>query len=164
MMPRSVKYENLKPEDFDALVTGELTHYASWLEDELNDIITSFFVVPGRSSAFKRLLLYRDGLTFQDKIETVRGMIPELGDKAGTNALKSMLKEIEEFKASRNAMAHGLDASDNSSRLIRKVEIINRAGKPNIIEISPQAHRRTIAKVESLLTRVQEVRKVLIGG
>lgn len=37
-------YKVLSKKDFDAVVTGEITHYALWLENELNSIITNYFV------------------------------------------------------------------------------------------------------------------------
>lgn len=72
-----MEYKALNKEDFDAVVTGELTHYALWLEGELNNIISEYFITDdGRRGEFERLLLQRDALTFQDKIEIVRGMLP----------------------------------------------------------------------------------------
>ncbi|HEY8911446.1 MAG TPA: hypothetical protein VIM51_14370 [Desulfosporosinus sp.] len=71
-----MEYENLGQEDFDAIVTGELTHTSLQLEDELNGIITDYFIENNNKlNTFKSLLLYRDGLTFQDKMEIVLGMI-----------------------------------------------------------------------------------------
>ena len=65
-----MEYQNLNKEDFDAVVTGELTHYALWLEEEVNNIISDYFIMDSKQrSQFKRFLLFRDGLTFQDKIE-----------------------------------------------------------------------------------------------
>lgn len=78
-----MRYEDLDKEDFDAIVTGELTHYAIWMEDEINRFITDYFIGDkSKSKDFRRLLLYRDGLTFQDKLEVARGMIPLLGLEA----------------------------------------------------------------------------------
>ncbi len=75
-----MRYEDLDKEDFDAIVTGELTHYAIWMEDKINSLITDYFVSDkSKSKDFRRLFLYRDGLTFQDKLEIARGMIPLLG-------------------------------------------------------------------------------------
>jgi hypothetical protein len=40
-----MEYQNLNKEDFDAVVLGEVTHYALWLEDELNNIISDYFII-----------------------------------------------------------------------------------------------------------------------
>jgi hypothetical protein len=37
-------YNNLSKEDFDAIVTGELTHYTLWMEDEVNEFILDYFL------------------------------------------------------------------------------------------------------------------------
>ncbi len=39
-----MKYDDLSHEDFDAIVTGELTHYALWLEGEIINIIADYFI------------------------------------------------------------------------------------------------------------------------
>ena len=41
-----MKYEDLSHNDFDAIVTGELTQYAINLEGELIDIITEYLKSP----------------------------------------------------------------------------------------------------------------------
>ena len=70
-----MKYEDLSKEEFDAIVTGELTHRSLRMEAEINELITDFFVKEkGKKDDFKRLLLFRDGLTFQGKIDIVKGM------------------------------------------------------------------------------------------
>ena len=160
-----MKYENLDKEEFDAIVTGELTHYALWLEDELNDIITGFFCRISHIQAdFKRLILFRDGLTFQDKIEIVRGMIPlfDLNEETA-NAMKSILKRIEDFKSWRNAMAHGLDVTDDKFEGVLKVQVINRAGKEREIEISPESHRKKLEEAESTLTDIKKTGKEVLA-
>ena len=42
---KEIKYEDLDKADFDAIVTGELTHYALWHEGELNNIIEDYFKI-----------------------------------------------------------------------------------------------------------------------
>ena len=155
-------YAKLSKEDFDAVVTGELTHYALWLEDELNMIIADYFVVSqSKMSSFKQLLLYRDGLTFQDKIEIVRGMLPLFQHKAEHLEIKKILNDIEEFKAWRNALAHGLDVSQDLSSPHIMVEVVSRSGKKSIREITPETHESRMADAENLLARVQYARREL---
>ena len=159
-----MEYQDLNKEDFDAVVTGELTHYALWLEGEVNSIISDYFIMDSKKrSQFKRLLLYRDGLTFQDKIEIVRGMLPLFGTAAEELDLKSLLKEIEEFKSWRNALAHGLDISPDEKAPLIRIEVVTRSGKEKAYEITPETHEKTMKNSEDLLARVQKVRKKLIA-
>jgi hypothetical protein len=97
--------------ELDALVTGQLTHYALWLEDEVIGIISDYFAVPSKKSDFDRLLLQRDGLTFQDKIEVVRAIVPLFKKREVASKLKSILGKVEKFKQVRNAFAHGRDVT-----------------------------------------------------
>jgi hypothetical protein len=157
-------YDELDKEDFDAVVTGELTHYALWLEEEINGIICDYFSIPkSRIYDFRRLVLYRDGLTFQDKLEIVRGMLPLLGKAAEDADLKSMLKQVEDFKAWRNAMAHGLDIARNEDIAKLKIEIVTRSGKERVVEITPESHERMMDEVGSLLEKLQNARAKLNG-
>jgi hypothetical protein len=93
-------YEKLSKKDFDAVVTGELTHYAIWLEHGVIDIITDYFLGKSkRREDFKRLILLRDGLTFQDKLEIARAMIPLLEPRASQVGLSSLLKQTRTTRA-----------------------------------------------------------------
>jgi len=157
-----MEYQNIDKEDFDAVVTGQLAHYGLWLEEELNNIITDYFITDvTNQSEFRRLVLYREGLTFQDKIEIVRGMLPLFGAAAKEVDLKSLLKEIEDFKSWRNALAHGLDVSPDDKRPLIKVEVVTRSGKEKQFEITPKSHKVTIKKTQGLLMRIQKARKRL---
>jgi len=157
-----MKYKDLSHEDFDAIVTGELTHYALWFESEIINIITDYFLrsSPKRSD-FERLLLLRDGLTFQDKIEIVRAMIPLFGKEASTVNLKSLLKQVEDFKSWRNAVAHGVDASDDDTKPELKVEVVSRSGKQKIVHITPESHQAKMAEAEKLFSELVAARKGL---
>ena len=157
-----MNYEELEHEDFDAIVTGELTHFALWLEDVINGVICEYFIGgSSREDAFRRLILYRDGLTFQDKIEIARGMIPLFGDAADQCDFKSLLSRVEKFKSWRNALAHGLDKTDPDKPSTIVVEVVSRSGKEKTIEITPDSHRELVAQTEALLKEVQEARTVL---
>lgn len=115
-------YEKLHPEQFDALVTGELTHFGLWFEDELVGVICDYFVgdTPLRND-FLRLLMRREGLTFQDKIEIVRALVPVFPQESSARWTK-LLKRIEDFKALRNAAAHGVGAAHDLSHLAERAE------------------------------------------
>jgi len=157
-----MKYEDLSHEDFDAIVTGELTHYALWLEGEIIDIITDYFIGSDlKRSDFKRLLLLRDGLTFQDKIEIVRAMIPLFSQNTTTVNLKSLLKHVEDFKSWRNALAHGADVSEDDEKPELKVEVVTRSGKEKVVRITPKSHEVKMAEAEKLLSDLSAARKAL---
>ena len=155
-------YHILSQEDFDAVVTGELTHNALWLEDVANGIICEYFIGPNeKEDDFRRLILYRDGLTFQDKIEIIRGMIPLFGEAAEEYDLKGILNEVEKFKSWRNALAHGLDRTDPDEPHKLIVEVVTRSGKEKRVEITPESHSEMMKNVTDLVDRFKEARKRL---
>ncbi len=157
-----MEYEELDREDFDAIVTGELTHYALYMEQELNTIICDYFVgTTSRRKDFRRLFLYRDGLSFQDKIDIVRGMLPLFGEHAEHVKLKNLLSEVEDFKTWRNAMAHGFDVSEEPGPELH-VEIVTRSGKEKLMVITPASHRETMAAAEQLSDRLESARLYLL--
>lgn len=149
---------------FDALVTGELTHHAIWLEGEIDNIICDYFVGIGdRAKDFTRLFLRRDGLTFQDKIEIVRGMLPLFEAEAEVVNLKSLLNRVEDFKSSRNAMAHGRNVSKDDSELKLKIEIVTRSGKERVLEITPESHKTMTEGARTLYQELKAARNYLCG-
>ena len=153
-------YHSLSQEDFDAVVTGELTHHALWLEDVANGIICEYFIGSGdKEDEFRRLILYRDGLTFQDKIEIIRGMIPLFGKSAEECNLKGILNEVEKFKSWRNALAHGLDKTNSEEPLKLIIEVVTRSGKEKRVEITPESHEIMIEEVTDLVKRFTEARE-----
>jgi hypothetical protein len=157
-----MQYEKLNKEDFDAIVTGELTHYALWFEEELNTIIINYFgIKESRRDEFKRFILLRDGLTFQDKLEIVRGMLPLLGEAGESCNLKQLLKDVEEFKSWRNAMAHGQDVSDDEWAAKLKICVTTRSGVEKIIEITPDSHSMRMDDSGVLLEKLKAARETL---
>ena len=113
----SMDYARLSKTDFDAVVTGELTHRVLYLEESLNGMISDFFVTePSRKEHFERLILFREGLTFQDKIGIVTAMVPLFQAEADKLKLIALLKRVEKLKDWRNAMAHGRDVGDETTR------------------------------------------------
>lgn len=158
-------YGALDKEDFDAVVTGELTHLAIWLEDELNGIVTDYFVGDAnRSGEFRRFLLLRDGLTAQDKLEVVRAMLPLFKlSEAELVDWKKILKGIEEFKRWRNAMAHGLDVTPDPYQKELVIEIVTRSGAGRQIKVTPAAHETLLRDTTALLERVRKARASLVG-
>lgn len=155
-------YRALSKEDFDAIVTGELTHYAIRLEDELVGIISDYFVGGSKKRLnFIRLILRRDGLTFQDKIEIVRAMLPQFENPGAASSLKKLLTSVEEFKTLRNAFAHGFDATPTGGGLSIRVEVVTRSGKEKIVEVSPDTHEELMSNAGKLLADLQRARKSL---
>lgn len=153
-----MSYEKLSREDFDAIVTGELTHLSIWLESQIMTIIADYFLGDSpKKETFSTLLLRRDGLTFQDKIDILRALEPLLGEVAKEVNLISILKRIEEFKSFRNSFAHGMDASEGES-LTLVVETVGRSGRPKSITVTPQSHRDTVTETELLLEELKQAR------
>jgi hypothetical protein len=162
---KPLNYDKLQKDEFDAVVTGELTHRAIWLEHEVIGIITDYFVSDaGRRDDFRRLTMLRDGLTFQDKLEIARGMIPLLEPKASEMSLGSLLKRVEDFKAYRNAFAHGVDVSGSDTSNHLRIELVSRSGKERVIEVTPASHREMIASADKLLEELQAARKSVGEG
>ena len=159
---KEIDYNKLSKEEFDAIVTGEMTHFALWLEEELNGIICDYFLKENiLREDLKRLILRREGLTFQGKIEIVRTMLPLFGKEAVVIGLKSLLKRIEQFKSYRNALIHGLDVSNGSPGLKLRIEVMTRSGKGKTIEIDPDSHGKKMDKLGELLDKVRAAREYL---
>jgi hypothetical protein len=155
-------YYSLSKEDFDSVVTGDMTHYALWLEDVANGIICEYFIGQSdKEDDFRRLILYRDGLTFQDKIEIIRAMLPLFGKPAEQCDLKGLLQEVEEFKAFRNALSHGFDRSDSNEPHKLIVEVVSRSGKEKRVEITPKSHEEQLVQAEHLYKRFKKARKLV---
>jgi hypothetical protein len=153
-----LKYSDLTKEDFDAIVTGEMTHFAIWLEDELVEMISDYFLQLPTREDFQRLLLRRDGLTFQDKIEIVRALLPSFHNQVAAAELKSVLADIEEFKAKRNAFAHGRDVTPSTAAPALHIQTVNRSGKERILIVTPETHAALVAATETLLKKAQAIR------
>jgi len=160
-----MRYDDLDKEDFDAIVTGELTHYAIWMEDEINRLITDYFVSEKtKSNDFRRLLLYRDGLTFQDKLEIARGMTPLLGlNDQDQKLFRAILNAVEDFKSWRNAMAHGLDMTPGDYKGVIRIEIVSRSGKEKTIEVTPESHRAKMDEAEKLYLSLKNIVNSALG-
>lgn len=156
----TIDYHALNKEDFDAIVTGELTHYAIWIESSLNEIISDYFAQASKHNDFERLLLHREGLTLQDKIEIVRSILPLIKKPKVGEQMKSLLGEIENFKVNRNALAHGFDVTPSEIKnLSIHVEIVRRNGKKKVIIITPESHEATMSKAETLLKNLMILRE-----
>lgn len=148
-------YTILSIEEFDAIVTVEIGHLVLWMEEEISRFICHYYV----SNVFKRsqfikLMLYREGLTFQDKLEILQATLPIWGDKAV--AMKSIIRRIEKFKALRNALAHGRKAERDETELKIKVDVVSRSGKEKSVEITPYSHKKNCEMGEQLLSELKE--------
>jgi hypothetical protein len=144
-------YTNLSRTDFDTVVTGELTHRILQLEESVNGIIGDFFITePSRREQFDQLILFREGLTFQDKIGIVKAIVPFFQIEADKLNLTSLLKKVEDLKSYRNAMAHGRDVGGGDSPPTLKIGIISRSGKKKEIEITSASHQKMMAEAKAV--------------
>jgi hypothetical protein len=156
-------YAKLDAESFDAIVTGELVHQALHVEQVLVSIICDHFCREGVENDFRRLLLYRDGLSFQDKIEIVRALLPTLRPTDLASQLKTALQQAEELKSLRNAFAHGLDVVGiPGDDLEIKIEIVGRSGKEKRISVTPTSHCQTMLQAEELVAKLRFIAKNLV--
>jgi hypothetical protein len=155
-----IKYEKLSKIEFDAVVTGELTHMALHLEHTIGDMIISFFQVC-RGTEFRRLILDRDGLTFQHKIEIVRCCLPLMEELAAKHDLKKLLNRVEEFKAWRNALAHGHDDGSTKKPLRLVVSMVNRGGRDKVVEITKESHEKMLDEMGAVLDKLIAAEKAV---
>lgn len=81
-------------------------------------------------------------------------MLPIFGPTAEETDLKSLLREIEEFKSWRNALAHGLDVSPSNETSHITIEVISRSGNKKTIDITPESHESRLKYAEELLSKV----------
>jgi len=153
-------YTSLSQEEFDAVVTGELTHRAISIESELENVISGYFVENHhRRGDFQRLLLRRDGLSAQDKIEIVRAMLPLFGlTESEVAEWKTSLKQAEEFKSWRNATSHGTDVTPEPYTGELIIEIVSRAGVEKQVRITPASHAELIKRTDSLIDKLTAAR------
>lgn len=149
-------------EEFDTTVTGELTHMAIWLENEVAGIISDHFCKRTKQSDFSRIVLRRDGLTFQDKIDIARAMISSFNNAIAAAELKHLLADIESFKTHRNALVHGVDVTPSGlSELALHVESVGRTGKPKVVVITEKSHTKMMSDATDLLSKIEKIRKNL---
>jgi hypothetical protein len=154
-------YGKLSQDEFDAIVTGELTHRALALEFLLNDIICEYFIGGNnpKEDDFRQLILDREGLTAQAKIGIVRAMLPLFGEIEKQANLKSILTKVEKSNSERNAMAHGQCMTDPNTPHHLKIGMVSRSGKEKVIEITPDSHRESIAKLDQLIESLTLAKK-----
>jgi hypothetical protein len=163
-----IRYEKLTPDEFDAVVTGELTHSAIWFEDRFNEFLISYLgILKSRSEIFTLLFLYREGLRFQDKIEISEAIIrhhnayltrPGPKQIDVSRALR-LFGEIKKLKTVRNALAHGLavQKSDKSATPMLHVQTIGRSGKKNETEITPSSHKDQLQQLDKLHAELDSI-------
>jgi hypothetical protein len=168
--PTAIDRAQLSREDFDALVTGELTHHAIWLEDELQDVICDFFAVStGLRGLFKQLVLRREGFSLSAKIDLVNSILGSLQiPDSKRKEFRDLLRHITEFKDLRNMVAHGLDLTEEfppkDGGLSITIETVARSGKLKYVTITPDTHDKTLETAESLLNRAKRMRTELAAA
>lgn len=102
-----MKYVDLDRVDFDAIVSGELTHYALWFEEQLEFFILAYFIDDSRVvDDFSSTFIHAREFTMSRKIEFVRKLLRSRKFPRSDEFL-SAISEVERIVALRNAMAHG---------------------------------------------------------
>lgn len=164
-MAPDLDHSKLNKHDFDAIVTGELTHHSIWLEDAVAKFISDFFVLPELREVFNQLVLQRDGMSFQMKIEIVESLIPFFEDENAAKELRAALRDVRDFKTTRNAFAHGRDVtpSDLSSPALH-IQTFGRTGKERISIVTPESHKKLTDDASKLLDRIEKLRARIVEG
>jgi hypothetical protein len=153
-------YEKLDRADFDAIVTGELAHFAIWFDKLLEDIVCQYFLgfFSPRQDDFTNLILRRDGITFNTKIDIVAKIIDK--DEyliQHRDDLKDIFKTMDSLKRLRNAMAHGVDMGGEELEL--NIELTSSAGKKSLFKITPKTHIQNIELFQRQLDRAESIIK-----
>jgi hypothetical protein len=155
-------YNKLTKQDFDAIVTGELTHYSLCMEDEVNEFILDYFLKgTGRRNEFRSIFFERECLTFQNKLDILKATFKQHAPAYLAQTLK-LIGRVESFKSLRNAFAHGNDWDDSKDLRI-EIQVTSRAGKKKSIIVTPQTHQKTVDEGEALLKDLQTWRVKMIN-
>ena len=125
------------------------------------DLISKQFCQPASRVDFERLLLRRDSLTFQDKVEIVRAMLPLFNNQAAAHKLKPLLIKVEDFKAHRNAFSHGMEVTPTNNTDGSCVEVFTRSGKEKLVSVAPESHENAMVEADALLNELQALQDEL---
>jgi hypothetical protein len=151
-----MKYTELDRVWFDAIVTGELTHYALWFEEQLEFLVMAFFLNDHRViELFSMTFLRSRDFTMAKKTEFVKTVLKGWDDSRSGEFL-SAIKDMEEIIAIRNAMAHGRDVGGTGLSL--SIEIVSHGGKAKTIEITPESHEQIMDTAERCLDKLKELK------
>jgi hypothetical protein len=152
-----MKYQKLEREEFDAIVTGEMTHYALWFEDQLEALITLYFVDdPNVIELFEATFIRSRHFSLSQKLEFTKKLLRQWSDSKRSSEFKAVIEEVETLIAIRNTMAHGRDIGGTGLELL--IEIQSYGGKTKEISITPETHEAAMATAERCLTKLKELK------
>lgn len=151
-----MKYGDLDRVWFDAIVTGELTHYALWFEEQLEFLILAYFTDDPRvvDDFFSTFVRSRE-FTMARKIDFARKIVKN-SNHSRSGEFTVVFGELEKIIAIRNAMAHGRDVGGQGLKL--RIEIESYGGKAKTIEISPDTHSQIMDSAEQCLEKLKELK------
>jgi hypothetical protein len=153
-----MKYDDLDRIWFDAIVTGELTHYALWFEEQLELFISAYFISDPRvEESFISTFVKSREFTISRKIEFARRLLKSSKHLRADEFLTAF-KELERIIAIRNAMAHGKDVGGKGLKL--KIEIASYGGKTKTIEITPESHSKIMESAEECLEKLKKLKQL----
>lgn len=157
-------YFRLHQNEFDAIVTGEVAHYALWFEYELIAIISDYFVNPLKQDDFNRIVLRREALTFSAKVDIVRSMKSLCLSEQYIKRFDDVLLRLSDFIQTRNSLAHGICVTPkNLERLEIHIEVISRGGNQKKVVITPESHVAMMMEAESIFKEIQDLRQKMFA-
>jgi hypothetical protein len=149
-------YRDLDRAEFDAIVTGELTHYALWFEEQLDFLITVYFINDPRViDRFSLIFLRSREFSTSRKMTLINSLLKGWADNRSKEFL-SVITEVEQIIAIRNAMAHGRDVGGTGLDLL--VAIQSHGGKTKNISITPDTHEEMLEVAERCLNKLKELK------
>ena len=117
-----MKYNDLDRIWFDAIVTGELTHYALWFEEQLEFLILAYFISDPRvTDNFSSTFVRSREFTMARKTELVKKILKS-SKHSRSDEFLAVFGELEKIIAIRNAMAHGKDVGGKGLELRIEIE------------------------------------------
>jgi len=157
----TINYSTLSPQDFDAIVTGELIHLTLHLELEMNAFLIDYFLKgSSRKDEFRIHFFYRECLTLQEKIDIIKAVLTRNSSTIDKTESNQIIKIVEELKSLRNTLAHGFsDPLKDDKDLKIQIELYSRSGKRKTIEISPQNHTQLMNDFDQKIKQIEAWRK-----
>jgi|GEM_PF-4721425 len=151
-----MKYDDLDRIWFDAIVTGELTHYALWFEEQLEFLILAYFISDPRvNENFASTFVRSREFTMARKIELVKKILKS-SKHSRSDEFLAAFGGLEKIIAIRNAMAHGRDVGGKGLEL--RIEIESYGGKTKTIKITPETHSQIMESAEQCLEKLKELK------
>ena len=115
---------------------GELTSLNTLIEYSINELLTSYFVTSNhRKDEFKRFMMYRWGLSYQNKIDCLRFIADSIKDKTERERFELTIMFAMRFNMVKEKLVYGWPLNDDPENII--IRTINEIYLCQDIEVSP---------------------------